>query len=187
MVCTYAFPPLAAFPLNTDTVMGMDSVHGETYEWIPEFFRFNYINANVTMETVMREYPGLSIIEHPEMVRGCKERMGPNKGGVRVTSSCRCPSPKSFSPILSIQHGATFPDRIVALKRECNVLITVDWADCIDNSCYYAVDPPIYNHVHNVLSCWFLHTDRTSLPSLAYNLEWYNVAIHVGALSGSVV
>ncbi len=65
------------------------------------------------------------------------------------------------------------------MKRECNVLIQADWADCIHNSCYYAIEPPIYNHVHNVLSCWFLHTDRSRLPALTYDLAWYNVAIHV--------
>ncbi len=58
-----------AFPLNADAVMGMDSVHGETYEWIPDFFKFNHVNANVTMERIIEDYPGLTIIEHPELVR----------------------------------------------------------------------------------------------------------------------
>ena len=49
--------------------MGMDSVHGETYEWIPDFFKFNHVNANVTMERIIEDYPGLTIIEHPELVR----------------------------------------------------------------------------------------------------------------------
>ena len=49
--------------------MGMDSVHGETYEWIPDFFKFNHINANMTMARIVDDYPGLTIIEHPELVR----------------------------------------------------------------------------------------------------------------------
>ena len=67
-------PASAAFPLNTDAVMGMDSVHGDTYEWIPDFFKFNHINANMTMERIIEEYPGLTIIEHPELVRRCRGR-----------------------------------------------------------------------------------------------------------------
>ena len=80
------------------------------------------------------------------------------------------------------QHGTSFKDRVAKLKQECNTIIYVDWADCIDNSCYYAYDPKIYEHTHNMLSCWFTHTDRSALPPLVYDHAWYNVAIHVSRI-----
>lgn len=67
--------------INTDDVLGMDSVHGnDTYAWIPDFFKFNYANAAYTRERVLDDYPNLNIIEHPELV----SRLDSNRGRGRT-------------------------------------------------------------------------------------------------------
>ena len=52
--------------------------------------------------------------------------------------------------------------------------------DCVGGrECYFSHDPKIYEHMRNIMGCWFLHTDRSKLPALIFDPEWYNVAIHV--------
>ena len=52
--------------------------------------------------------------------------------------------------------------------------------DCVGGrECYFSHDPQIYEHMRNIMGCWFLHTDRSKLPALIFDPGWYNVAIHV--------
>lgn len=54
------------------------------------------------------------------------------------------------------------------------------WKDCDGGpECYFSHNPKIYEHMHNIMACWFLHTDRSNLPALIFDSGWYNVAIHV--------
>ena len=48
--------------------MSINSIHGEAYDDLPDFFNLGFMNVNKTQDEVIEEFPGLTVIEHPEAV-----------------------------------------------------------------------------------------------------------------------
>jgi len=56
-----------AFLVNVDAEMSTNSTHG-AYDWVPNFFKINYINSNMTMDAIKDRYGNLTIVERVEEV-----------------------------------------------------------------------------------------------------------------------
>lgn len=54
--------------VNADEDLIFESTHGD-YSWVLDFFRFNYANANHTLEALHKEFGELNVIERVEDVR----------------------------------------------------------------------------------------------------------------------
>lgn len=77
-----------------------------------------------------------------------------------------------------------YEQKVAALRDRCGVVISVNPAhDCSWqgqlNACYAAIGPALYEKASNVLACGFLYTDRAKLPKLHFDLEAYNVVVHL--------
>ena len=50
-----------------DAEMSTNSTHG-AYDWVPNFFKINYVNSNMTMEAINDRYSNLTVVERVEEV-----------------------------------------------------------------------------------------------------------------------
>ena len=99
--------------------MGANSTHG-TYDWVPDFFKINYVNANMTMNVIHERYSNLTIVEHVEEVSGSVQQSVVLEGA----NFSHRPSPFLNPP--PTKYGGSYQERVQALRTHCNTVIRVD-------------------------------------------------------------
>ena len=94
--------------------MGANSTHG-AYNWVPDFFRINYSNSNMTMDVIQKRYSNLTIVKRVEEVIFAFFWL----------HSFWLPEIKLYTFIFT-QYGESYKERIHALRSHCNTVIQID-------------------------------------------------------------
>ena len=162
--------------LNVLPELESPSEHGD-YDWANDFFRLDVNLVKMTLKEATRTIPQIEIPNEVNKTTLYEQKIAALQDKCNVVISVNPAHVRLEAAGARIQHMLII---VVTHTHHDTHIRTQDcsWTGT-QQACYAAQGPALYEKARNVLACGFLQTDRAKLPRLRFNLDAYNVVIHL--------